>query len=195
MSKKLIFNPFVKIAGLQALSFGALFIIGGALLAGFFNARFDGVLDLHFAPLKNFNQPLIDQILVWVSLVIVFYPLSLILGAKPIFIDIAGTFALARLPFAFIPLVNATGFLSEFSEKMKSIDMANPVLPISGLEIPLFIGLILVILVFMIWLVILYFNAFKTSTNLKGNRLIYSFISGILVAEILSIYFIRNLFA
>lgn len=192
--KQLIFNPFIKLAGLPALAFGVFFLIVGALLAGYCNARFDGVIDLHFGHSVGFVQPLIDQVLAWGSLVLVFYLLSLAFGARPRLIDLAGTMALARLPFAFAPMINAGGHISNVSDKLKSIDPQHVVFPVSGSELIIFVLLSIISVILLVWLSALYFNAYKICTNLKGNNLIVSFIVGLLMAEALSVYLIRTVF-
>ncbi len=195
MKNKFIFNPFIKIAGIQALSFGFLFIMIGALLGGFFNARFDGVLDLHFSSDAIQISPLLDQILIWLILVIIFYPLSLMLGTKPRFVDIAGTFALARFPYAIAPISNAGGWELKLAERLMEIDKQHPSWPLNAMESIIFAVLTIFSLVLIVWMVILYFNAWKTCTNLKGKKLIISFIVGLLVAEIASSYITRTFIA
>ncbi len=192
--RQLMYNPFVRFAGVPALAFGFLFLIAGALLAGFCNARFDGAIDLHFGHSVGFILPLTDQLLAWGSLVVVFYALSLALGARPRLIDMAGTMALARLPYAIAPLINVGGHISNVTDKLSSMDPQHPVLPVSGGELVVFILLSIITVLLLVWLIALYFNAYKVCSNFKGNKLVISFIVGLVAAEALSFYLIRSVF-
>jgi len=192
MMKQLVVNPFEKIAGLQALGIGFLLMITGALLAYFCHARFDGAIDLHFGGDMHIMKPFAEQFIIWSCLSIVFYVMALTMGSRPRPIDIAGTLALARAPFTLVPLVNSTGFISSLSLHMTAENQNR--LDLSPLNISILIILIGIILLAAIWLVMLYFKAYKVSTNLKGNKLVVSFIAGLLMAEIVSVYLIRGPF-
>ena len=191
--KQYLFNPFIKIAGSKALIFGLLFILISSIFAAFFNTRFDGIVDLHFYNKVNWVQPLLDQLIGLIIMVAVFYLIALILRSKPRIIDLAGTFAYSRLAFLLAPALNMSGFLSGIGNQLKSMDPNHPVLPFSSAEFVLLILLSLFSLVLVIWLVVLYFKAWKTCSNLKGNQLVVSFIAGLLIVEIVTVYLTRNL--
>jgi hypothetical protein len=189
--KKLLFNPFEKIAGKEALAAGIVIAIISAFLATQTNTRFDGVLDIHFVSgdvlLKT---AAIDQLVNLGSLFIAFYLLALAFGAKgtrPL--DVAGTLALARAPFVLAPLVNTTGIFSKFSAQFES-NSADKIAEITPSDLLPLAPLLLVIIVLSIWMIALSFNGWKVSTNLKDTKLIVSFIIGLIAAEILSKIFI-----
>ncbi|MDI1233093.1 MAG: hypothetical protein PSX81_02295 [bacterium] len=190
--KQLLFNPFIKIAGAKALLLGLVLIIIGSVFASLFNARFDGLIDLHFYKGVNVFQALFDQIIGLIVVAFVFFITALILGSKPRLVDLVGTFAYSRLPYVFAPLLNITGVFLTFSNALQSIDPANPVLPLSSSQLVSFVFLTILSIVLVVWLVTLYFKAWKTCSNLKGNKLVLSFIAGLLIAEILTVYLTRN---
>ena len=64
--KDLIFNPFEKISEKKLLLIGITSMLVGALLGYLFNARYDGVFDLHFEKSTNYFKALLD-ILISVS--------------------------------------------------------------------------------------------------------------------------------
>lgn len=193
--KQNLFNPFLKIAGWKALAFGLLFIVVSWLFATLCNARFDGIIDLHFADSVGLLHPLFDQLIGLIVMVVVFYLMALILGSKPRVIDLAGTFAYSRLAYVLAPLFNISGFMSGLTNQLKTIDPNHPVLPFSNSQLALFIAFTLFSLTLVVWLVALYFKAWRTCTNLKGNRLVISFIAGLLIVEIITVYLIRSLIA
>lgn len=190
--KQSLFNPFIKYAGTKALAFGLLFIVISWLTAATFDTRFDGIIDLHFYDSVGLLQPLFDQLIGLIAMVVVFYLIALILGSKPRIIDLAGTFAYSRLAFFLAPFLNISGFLSGLSNLLKGIDPNNPVLPFTNSQLVLFILLSLVSVALVVWLVALYFKAWKTCSNLKGNKLVLSFIVDMLIVEILTVYLTRN---
>jgi hypothetical protein len=190
---KLLWNPFERIAGLKALFFGMVLMLVGAVMAVICNARFDGVLDLHFATGESNLKPFTDQLFNWVILTLVFYLAALVSGARPRLVDIAGTFALARAPFTLLPLINVSGFISDISVRLMSMEKRQE-FPLSTGETVPFVALICLVLLAAIWLVVLYFKAYKTCSNLKGGKLTLSFISALIISEIISVYVIRILF-
>jgi hypothetical protein len=176
-----IFNPFEKIAGEKALLIGTVFMITGSILAGLTNARFDGVLDLHFAEESDFTTALIDQLINIACLGLIFYITARISGARhtrPV--DIAGTFLLAKAPYTILPLLNLAGNMNEIGEEIIAGDN------ISTYQWGVFILLILILILFVIWSIALMVNAYRVSTNLRGNKMIIGFIIALIVAEIIS---------
>lgn len=190
--KQALFNPFIKYAGTKALTFGLLFILVSWQTASLYNTRFDGIIDLHFYDSVSLFQPLFDQLIGLIAMVVVFYLIALILGSKPRIIDLAGTFAYSRLAFFLAPFLNISGFLSGITGLLKTIDPNHPVLPFTNEQLLLFVLISLVSVALVVWLVALYFKAWKICSNLKGTKLIISFIVGLLIVEIITVYLTRN---
>lgn len=192
--KKLLFNPFHRYAGLQAAVFGLAVALAAAVLASIFQTRFDGVLDAHYMPGEvSLPTALIDQAVNAVSLFVVFYAAALIAGARhtrPI--DILGTLMLARAPYLLVPFFNIGGNFSRAGKELTESVATNPANPDLDALLLIIPGA-LVMLLILIWMVALYFNAFKVSTHLKGGRLIITFVLGLLCAEALSIFLLQIL--
>src|SRR5690606_30700735 len=104
--KKLLFNPFEKIAGKEALYAGIVIAVVAALIASFNSTRFDGVIDLHFVfGDVPFSTAITDQLVNLGSLFISFYLTAVAFGARQTRpIDLIGTLAMARAPFLLAPL-------------------------------------------------------------------------------------------
>lgn len=192
--KKLIFNPFERYAGLQAAVFGLAVALLAAVLASMFQTRFDGVIDAHFVPAEvSLQVALLDQAVNVVSLFVVFYLAALIAGARhtrPI--DILGTMMLARTPYLIVPFFNIGGGFSRIGQELTDSLSTNPSNPDLG-ALLFIIPLSILMLLLLVWLVTLFFNAFKVSTHLKGSRLILTFVLGLLCAEALSIFLLQLL--
>ena len=167
--EKWLFTPFTYLAGWKALMIGCIFFIITSVVGYFSQIHFDGPISLHHGLDIPIHFFLLECIIAWLSLAIVFYLFGLLLSKSAIrFIDIAGTIALARTPVALTSL----GLLPWFK-----------LLNTSSL---LFMPFNFLYMLPLLWIVILYYNAYRISCNLKGVRLIVSFIAGICVAEIIS---------
>jgi hypothetical protein len=167
--EKWIFSPFTYIAGWKALYIGLLFIILTSFIGQYNRIHFDGPLNLHYGLNLPFYMFIIENTIAWLSTVLIFYMFGIILSKSSIrFIDVAGTIAFARVPVSLTSL----GILPWF----KLINTASIYyIPFNFLYI-----------LPTIWIVILYYNAYSISCNIKGIRLILSFIGAIFIAEIIS---------
>lgn len=178
--KNLLINPFTKIAGFPSLIWGLSIIILSAFLASFNNIHFDGVLDIHLGLDAKWYYFILEVVIDWLCISILFYIMSIALSKSSIrIIDIFGTQALARFPYLLVSLVGFLPYLKDLS--------------IGTLPFILFAIFSVLIL---IWYLVLAFNALKIAANLQGSKLIISFISGVILAEIASkylIYIVYNL--
>jgi hypothetical protein len=186
---KFLYNPFVRYAGGQAVAYGIAISLLAAVLASVMCARFDGILDVHFvASPVSLSLALIDQGCNALTLSVVFYSMALAAGARHTrFVDIVGTLLLARAPFVFVPLLNATGTFSDLSR----VAMAGALTQPEGLDLGnllFIIPLSLLMLLLVVWMVALMYHAYRVSTHLKSTRLVLSFIVAIILAEALSKY-------
>lgn len=186
---KMLFNPFERYAGVQALTAGAVIALLAALGASFFQTRFDGVLDAHYVSGDvEFITALSDQLINASCAFIIFYVMAVILGARGLRpIDMLGTLMLARAPFVLMPLANIGGFMTAQGEAVMEGIGADPLNPDLGLLLGMLPVLILSLLL-MIWMIALFFNAWKVCTNFKGVPLIGGFIAALILAEALSKY-------
>jgi hypothetical protein len=181
---KLFLNPFEKIAGYKAFALGLFIAFISTFLAYLFNTRFDGVLDIHFVSDVTFFQSLKEQIINIASLIIVFYLAGLIIkGNKFRFADISGTLTFARFPLLFAPFLNMSDYFFKIGQLLTSNNWQTS---IDTTNLIFLIAAIVVLLVIIIWYISLLYKAYKISTNIKGGKLIASFIIGLLASEVLS---------
>jgi hypothetical protein len=186
---QLLYNPFTRIAGFKSLLLGLAVMLITSIIAFYSHTRFDGVVDSHgggdYAP---YYLHLIDALNAWLSMVIVFYPISLFVTKfRSRLVDVAGTLLLARIPFIFDAL--ATFYLSKsgvnkFLEAL--VERKRIECTISTFDWMLFVGTIMFLILCAVWNIALNYNAFKINTNLKGAKSAWIFIVGMLLAEIIS---------
>jgi hypothetical protein len=180
--KKWLFNPFVYIAGGRALALGGLIMIASAAIVSLNNGHFDGAMDVHFGAKTTLIKSFCETFISWACLVLSLFGLGKIASDSSVrFIDIAGTVALARWPMLLLSFI---GFISQppdinpqkaTVEELMKVTMKPSVIIEGLLSLPLIV----------LFIVLLY-NAFSVSTNLKGSKSVWAFIAGLAVAEIAS---------
>lgn len=180
MWKEKLFNPFLRIAGFTSLWIGLLILILASGLGMFSRCHFDGALDVHIGaqtPLWfYFAESLIAWILLFLSLYIAG---SLSSKSKIRLIDVAGTTVLARWPMIFVALI-ALGV----KDLPRNITDVGAPLIIFGLAS----------IAFSVWMIALLYNAYSVSCNVKGSRGTISFITALIIAEVLSKLIIIKLY-
>lgn len=179
--KRALFNPFIHIAGGKALAIGLVMMIVIALITPYTGVLFHGAFGMQNKRFVDFGTAAICLAVGYVSLVVVFWLMSLLLAKKTRLIDIAGTFALARWPYIIAAL---SGLLIEWTvvgatgnaEKVTAVYMS-------------LIAIICMALLFVawIWSLTLMYNAYKVSTGLRGTKCAISFIVGAIAAQGLSL--------
>jgi len=183
----LMFNPFTRIAGLQALGLGLLLLLLTGFIGSYSKVSFDGVIDMHagtdISLVKSFSFLAIDI----VSLVLVMWFTGLIISKGFRFVDILGTMTLGKAPFIILAIA---GYFCTVPDNKEILN--NPFIVFQSVS---FILLILLSLPVIIWSITLMYNGFKISCDVKGTTLTVAFIIAITVSEIISkilIYFITK---
>lgn len=175
-----LFKPFIRIAGVQALLLGLLVISITAVVCSYGHCHFDGLLDTHIGAPKPMLVYFCESLIDWFSVSCTFYVAGLIFSSSKIrIIDVMGTSALARWPMLLLALIS----LYPFHQPKGIHDIS--------------VGLIcfsLVALVFTIWMIVLLYQAFVISCNMKGGKAIGSFIGAIILAELFSKFIIFKLY-
>jgi hypothetical protein len=177
---KWFFNPFFYIAGYKALFIG----LCGLLISSFLCYCTD-ISYYNICVFPSIKYPLVyfiaRGVILWIFMALLSYLSGFAFSKSSIrIIDVIGTQALARLPMVILPL---PFFIPSISQHFfYTVNLGS-------LSIISTIGFVYVNLLF-IWQMVLLFNAYKISCNLKDMRLIFSFILIILMSEILTRYFI-----
>ena len=178
---KLIVNPFIRIAGGQALIWGFLGLIVSTLLCWI--SGYHGLL--HFGPAPNpaWWCYLAEHLIVWLIPALLFYLGGLFLSHSRIrVIDVLGTVLFAQLPLLgmnLISLLPAMRMMSQMNMNMSPEEMlAQPYFVLA--MILTLLGLPFLILT-LIWM----FNALKVSCNLKQWKLWTVALIGIIGGDVL----------
>lgn len=197
--KNWMFSPFNRIAGGSALGLGAVVLVITALIASFSNTHYPDGLSVKMLVDLPFWMIVVQLTVNWLSCTFIFWLLAKLLTKSHFrFIDLAGTQLLARHPYVWTALIGFSPQLEHFSLwaiKMATQPTATHELPIGDMIWSIFFFLLLLLLT--IWMVALLFQSYKISTNLKGTKVILSFIGGFILSLIVSAvvsYFILSPF-
>lgn len=189
---KLIVNPFIRIAGGQALIWGFLGLIVSTLLCWISGYHYHGLL--HFGPAPNpaWWCYLAEHLIVWLIPALLFYLGGLFLSHSRIrVIDVLGTVLFAQLPLLgmnLISLLPAMRMMSQMNMNMSPEEMLAQPYFILAMILTL-LGLPFLILT-LIWM----FNALKVSCNLKQWKLWMVALIGIIGGDVLCRFLIGWLY-
>jgi hypothetical protein len=190
-----LFNPFRYVAGFQALLMGLVIILISGLIGSFSNTHFDGVLDVHTGAAKPLWFFLAEGLIDWMCMTVPLIIFGFIVSRSSFrIIDVIGTQALARWPYliaALAMLPNANRRVLEYI--MSKVTQAAPAVTINPADEFIFGFAMILLLLTVIWMVTLMYRAYAVSCNIKGARAVVTFIVSVILAEALSVLFIRVL--
>ena len=195
--KKVLFNPFEQFSERPLILFGISVTILLSMTGAFFNARFDGVIDLHFSTPTFFINTLTDNAVNIVILSLALFTLGKFRNNKTRFVDVFTASLIARIPYYILPFFNWNNTVLVESEKLlKQFMTVQPgVAPqfesTQMLVLVLFAGFSIL---FLAWFIYLLYQGYKVATNAKGGIEIVLFGVTILIAEVFSkiIFYLIN---
>lgn len=190
--KKLI-NPFETFSEKQLLFFGLSATILGTFLGFIFNARFDGVLDLHFNTSVTWQEVAVDNLINLLTLSILYFIAGKIINPKTRAIDVLNISLICRIPFYILPFFNVNQVMFRSSQEIMENFQNGHFTEISSTNLILNLAFSVIAILLLLWFVILLWNGFKIATNAKGKKAIIVFIISLLLTEIVSKYLINYL--
>jgi hypothetical protein len=182
---KTLFNPFETNSAAKLLLLGLLFTAIGCALAAHFNARFDGVLDLHFVE-TLWWKPVLDNIVNISSSVLVLFFAGFYFNKKTRLKDILAISVFCRYPLYLLPLFNIDSIMIKAGENLMSDFNVGtvPDFDVRTVIVLLVFGIFAILMI--VWFLINLYNGFQIATNAKGNRAVFVFVAAIILMEIIS---------
>lgn len=186
--KELLFKPFEKYAENKLLLVGILFSVIGLFIGDYFNASFDGVLDLHFGGEITIQTSLVYWIIDTGCILLTLYLAAKTINQKTRAVDLLVTVLIARIPLVFLPFFNIGNKAFLIGEEI--IKSVNPIknnthhLVLNASSMIFLATMSIVLIGMIVWYVTLLFNGYKTASNAKGTKSIVFFILAVLIAEI-----------
>lgn len=187
--KKILLNPFEYFSEKSLIIVGTVATIVLSGTSAFFNARFDGVLDLHFSQPTTFFNTLIDNTVNVLVLALLLFALGKFRNTKTRFIDILSASVIARIPYYFVAFFNWNNvILIESEKRLQEFKALQPgSLPtFENTQILILIVFAITALLFLAWYLYLLYQGYKVATNAKGGLEVVLFASTVLIAEVLS---------
>lgn len=168
MKNSYLINPFQRIAGAKALLIGFMGYLTISYFSFITGTHHYGIFNINFAKGYGFSIYLLETGFHWFILSSLLLLSGLILSRSRIrLIDIFGTLLMAKLPLLVTPIARLIPYFQSFA--------------IYSTAMFIVVGIYTITL---LWTLILSFNAYKVSCNLKNERLIISFILSIILSEI-----------
>lgn len=194
---KILFNPFDKFSERPLILFGLSATVLLSMTGAYFNARFDGVIDLHFSMPTFFMDTLMDNAVNIVVLSLALFTLGKFRNNKTRFVDVFSASLIARLPYYLLPIFNWNNTILNESEKlMQQFATVQPGMApqfdtMQMLTLVLFAG---VSIVFLAWFIYLLYQGYKVATNAKGAAEVVLFGVSLISAEVISklIFYLIN---
>ena len=175
-----LFNPFIRIAGGQALAIGLTVIVASGLVAAAGGVHFDGLLDFHPGYRVSFWVPVVEGLVNWSVISVLLVLVSLLVAPRTVrLVDIAGTQALARAPLLLAALACVPAPVRDANaEAVAAVVDGRMVTPtVATLVAGLLAGTCA------IWMVWLMWKAFSVCCNQRGGRAVAIFVAAIIAGE------------
>lgn len=180
-------NPFQQISDKKALLYGVVGLLATTLLCYLNNLHFNGLFQMAIRTQNSGFLPLLlEHLVIWLVPMLLFYIFGLILSSSRIrFIDIFGNTLFAQIPFIGVALVS---YLPPV-RRMISITELTPEAIQTASSAAGFL-LMLLMIPFLVWGAIWMYKAYKISCNLKGAKLVVSYILILFFGDLLCRYLI-----
>jgi hypothetical protein len=180
-------NPFYKLAGWKALIPGLIALAFLGLFGGYFDAHFDGVIDMHVAKEVTYGIAFLENIINWLVLVVVWGIAAIILnGYRFRSIDLIGIMGFVRIPYIVLPPLAYLFSIKDIIDNITAMAFDQSEFSLEPLASFGFVAFVILSLALIILSVIWMYNGFKLLSNSKGVRLNVTFIIGLIICELLS---------
>ncbi len=185
--KTILLSPFERYSETALLSVGFTATLIFTYIAHLFQARLDGVLDLHFSPTAfPLKTSFIENGINIFCLTIFLFMAGKLINKRVRLVDILAVSLVARIPYYLISFLNLNNSMSIASEEILTAVNTEMLESISSSTITILIILALVALVALVWYITLLWTGFKVASNAKGSTHIIYFIGALILAEVMS---------
>lgn len=187
------FNPFRYIAGVKSLLAGILILLLTAITGYFSHTHFPDLISIKLSPAFPLWYFVVQVFTNWLVISIVLYGLALIFSSSSVrMVDIFGTQALARIPYFLAAVTGFLGAMHKFGRYIlyTRFHQGEPV-DLTSTDVVLVVFLMILSLFLSIWTIILMYNAFRVSANLKGGKAITLFITAFIISMVATLFLSR----
>ncbi len=184
--RTLFFNPFQRYSEKKILLFGIPITVIGSFLGWYFNARFDGVIDLHFVKSTLPFQAFFDNLIALFCVNLVLIGLGKYFNPKTRIIDVVAATTIARTPIYLLTVFNVNNSVFNISQRLLVATQSQKIEAIAIADLVIILFFAMVSMAAIAWFFIILWSGFKTATNAKGIQKIVVFVIAIIIAEIIN---------
>lgn len=184
MNWKTIFNPFEKFDDKTLLIVGIISFSLFISLCYWTNSYFTSIYRIEQLEIKNIYDLLIPTIISFTVPIVVLYILGKLLYRKTRIIDIVNTVLLSQVPLIILLLLEKFPYLKSAGERVLAYQN-NRTGAFPAIDLIIMLLVIAITLLCLIYSFIIFFNGFKTATNIKKWQHIALFCSVVFLTTII----------
>ncbi|WP_223607262.1 YIP1 family protein [Chryseobacterium sp. OSA05B] len=166
MNWKTIFNPFERFDDKALLGIGILTTALAILMGYWTGTYFSSIYRINSLDKVSIQAVAIPTLISFSCAIVVLYVLGKILNSKTRFIDIVNTVLISQLLLVLLQATDKLSFVKESQEKVIA-HQTHPTNPLPVLDIAVTLTMASVSIIILIYSITLYYNGFKTATNIK----------------------------
>ena len=166
MTWKTIFNPFEKYDEKTLFIVGIAFLILLIPIGYWTNAYFTSIYRISYLEESNLYDIIAPTLISFVSTIIVLYLLGVILYRKTRIIDIVNTVLISQIPIILLLSTEKIHYIKNVGDRVR-IYQENPSIAFPFLDFVILMLVIFITLGSLIYSFVLFYNGFKTATNIK----------------------------
>lgn len=191
----ILLNPFKYIAGSRSFFAGIAIILLTAIVGYFSKTHFPDLISVKVASQFPLVYYFITGFANWLVFALVLYLFALLASPSSVrLIDVLGTQALARAPYLLAAFLGFSNSIDKFGKYLLYTQLKQgELVDLSTSGVVLAVVLMLLTVLLSIWIVVLMYNAFKVSANLKGTKSTVLFIVAFIISMVITFYLSRFL--
>ncbi|MCT2560908.1 YIP1 family protein [Chryseobacterium herbae] len=166
MNWKTIFNPFERFDDKALLGIGILTTALAILMGYWTGTYFSSIYKINSLDKVTFQAVAVPTLVSFVSAIAILFILGKILNSKTRLIDIVNTVLISQLLLVILQASDKISFIKEAQERVIS-HQNHPSETIPLWDLTVMIGMASFTLIILIYSITIYYNGFKTATNIK----------------------------
>lgn len=179
-SFRTLFDPYDRIGVVSSIAVGVVVAVASAVVAMYFDVRYDGFLDLHTGEGDvDLLAAVNDQLVAWPVSALILWLIALPFARKARFVDFLGALGVARV----LQLIAGLALPPPPADVLERM-ATDPVSAIG--EMTGMIPMILVAVILIGWFIATLVFAFRHASGLRGGKLAGAFVLALFVAETVS---------
>ena len=184
---KWVYNPFEKVAGWKAFGIGLIILCITTVIGYFCNTVFYGI-SIKTVSTVTWGSAFFLQMSGLAIIVFVMWITALLFAKHVRFQDILGTVTLAKYPLVLAVIMSLifSSRMTELTQKIMSVNIYEIINVITISDYVLLLVYSMLTLPIIVWEIVLLFNAFKVSCNLKGVKCGVLFAAILVISEIIT---------